>query len=249
MTFVKKQIFYPFYLKLVQVFKFKQFEVDQTGCAMRINTDGVLLGAMVEHDNPVKILDIGTGTGVISLMLAQRFKQAQVLGIEIDVEAAGTADRNFKNSSFNERLTAVQADFLDYEAVEQFDLIVSNPPFFTNDLKNPEPKKELARHTSDAFFEILISKSASLLTDNGLLWLVLPPDQIKAYAHLFKAAGLYQQCCINLCSFEGKLPFRKIVAYSRNQTIVLERDFILYERPGIHTGAYKAGLKDFFIAF
>ena len=88
----------------MSIFKFKQFEVDQTGCAMKVNTDGVLLAALAECENCENILDIGTGTGVIALMLAQRFENANIHAVEIDSEASATADKNFKNSAFNDRL-------------------------------------------------------------------------------------------------------------------------------------------------
>src|SRR5476649_1720171 len=100
------------------VFHFKQFDVDQTGCAMKINTDGVLLGAFAEADAPKAVLDIGTGTGVIALMLAQKFPGAKIDAIEIDQAAAGTATRNFQNSPFAERLNITQSSFQKY--FEQF---------------------------------------------------------------------------------------------------------------------------------
>ncbi|WAC40317.1 tRNA1(Val) (adenine(37)-N6)-methyltransferase [Pedobacter sp. SL55] len=130
------------------IFRFKQFEVDQSDCAMKINTDGVLLGAMVQHENAERILDVGTGTGVIALMLAQRFPKAQVHAVEIDEQASATASRNFENSVFSERLTNNNISIEQFNSPEKFDLIVTNPPFFVNDYKNAEPKKEIARHAS-----------------------------------------------------------------------------------------------------
>ena len=127
------------------MFRFKQFAVDQTGCAMKINTDGVLLGALTEADQPKTILDIGTGTGVIALMLAQRFKYAQIDAVEIDPGAAETAGRNFINSSYAERLNVYPIgfeEFFEQNPDKKYNLIVSNPPFFINSLKSPEANKE-----------------------------------------------------------------------------------------------------------
>lgn len=121
------------------IFRFKQFNVDQTGCAMKINTDGVLLAALVDGEGE-NILDIGTGTGVIALMLAQRFKQAKIHALEINSEASATAGKNFKNSVFSNRLTISNIAIEQYSNAEQFDLIVSNPPYFVNDLRNSEEK-------------------------------------------------------------------------------------------------------------
>src|ERR1700750_3408056 len=111
------------------IFKFKQFDIDQSGCAMKINTDGVLLGALADADKSQSILDIGTGTGVIALMLAQRFTSAKIDAVEIDIRAAKTAELNFKNSIFSERLIIYPTSIESFdEALEnKYDLIISNP--------------------------------------------------------------------------------------------------------------------------
>ena len=145
------------------MFQFKQFSVDQTGCAMKINTDGVLLGALVYADQPKNILDIGTGTGVIALMLAQRFTSAKIDAVEIDSTAAETAERNFKNSPFAERLSIFPTDFQRFfntHPANKYDLIISNPPFHLNSLESPEAKRSVAKHTGEDFFEELISNTA-----------------------------------------------------------------------------------------
>ncbi len=141
------------------MFQFKQFTVDQSGCAMKINTDGVLLGAIADAENPGTILDIGTGTGVIALMLAQRFITAKVDAVEIDSDAAQTAERNFKNSPFADRLTVYALgfeSFFDQFPGKKYDLIISNPPFYIDSLKSPGAKKALAKHTDIDFFEKVI---------------------------------------------------------------------------------------------
>src|SRR5690606_26146030 len=123
------------------IFRFKQFEVDQTGCGMKINTDGVLLavkanaGAVGHIDAATRILDIGTGTGVVALMLAQRFPDANVEAIDIDEGAFNCAKLNFEKSPFSTRLSIQHIGIENYESQSKFDLIVSNPPFFLNSLK------------------------------------------------------------------------------------------------------------------
>jgi len=141
------------------MFRFKQFSVDQSDCAMKINTDGVLLGAMTDTDKPGTILDIGTGTGVIALMLAQRFKDAKIDAVEIDTEAAKTAESNFKGSPFADRLKVYACGFENYFDLfpeKKYDLILSNPPFYISSLKSPGVKKSLAKHAYIDFFERLI---------------------------------------------------------------------------------------------
>ena len=161
------------------MFQFKQFSVDQTDCAMKINTDGVLLGAIAEADAPKSILDIGTGTGVIALMLAQRYTEAMIDAVEIDASAAATAGRNFKNSIFHEALNIFPVDineFLEHHPRNKYDLIISNPPFYINSLESPAKKKSLAKHTELNFFEMLVKHVARHLSENGCCWLILPLD-------------------------------------------------------------------------
>ena len=232
-----------------KIFRFKQFEVDQSNCAMKINTDGVLLGAMVQHENAKRILDVGTGTGVIALMLAQRFPDAQVCAVEIDEQASATARQNFKNSIFSERLTNNNISIEQFNNPEKFDLIVTNPPFFVNDYKNAEPKKEMARHASNTFFEDLIKKVNVLLGDNGCFWFVLPIKQAEFLVAKGEDYGLFLQKVIKLRSDVTKPEFRRIVCLGRNKSALLEEDFIIYESEKKYTIAYEALLKDFFLAY
>ena len=115
------------------VFKFKQFEIKQDGCAMKVGTDGVLLGAWADVSNTTEVLDIGTGTGVIAIMIAQRAMNANIDGVEIDEEACTTCNENMKNSPFSKRLKSIHSSLQDYAKVtrKEYDLIVCNPPFFT----------------------------------------------------------------------------------------------------------------------
>jgi len=138
------------------MFHFKQFSVDQTACAMKINTDGVLLGSLTQANHPQKILDIGTGTGVVALMLAQRFINAQIDAVEIEASAAKTAEANFVNSPFNKRLKIYHSSFQNYfdqYSDKQYALIVSNPPFYINSLQSPGANKSLAKHAGKGFLK------------------------------------------------------------------------------------------------
>src|SRR5690606_20061913 len=121
------------------LFRFKKFEINQHGSTMKINTDGVLLGAMAHIDpTPRRILDIGTGTGVIALMLAQRFPTSTIDAVEIDEDAAQCALGNFQNSAFSSRLHLISGSFEEIKHADYYDWIVSNPPFYTNSLHNPD---------------------------------------------------------------------------------------------------------------
>lgn len=234
---------------MAEVFKFKQFEVDQKGCAMKINTDGVLLAAMTDGNRPQHILDIGTGTGVIALMLAQRFATAFIAAVEIDAEAAQTAGRNFKNSPFGERLTVHHLAIAQFESKQHFDLIVSNPPYFVNDLKNAEEKKGIARHTNELFFRELIAKVAALLTPEGCFWFVLPIKQAGFLIDQAALHGLAAAKQIFLHSDRQKSAFRQIVCLKRNVKQAEQQHFYIYESEKKYTAEYKAVLKDFFLGY
>ncbi|RBQ06853.1 tRNA methyltransferase [Pedobacter miscanthi] len=233
----------------MSIFKFKQFDVDQTGCAMKINTDGVLLGATVSHPSPKRILDIGTGTGVIALMLAQRFPDACIEAVEIDQQAAETACRNFQLSVFSKRLNINHVSIEQYNNKEQFDLIVSNPPFFVNDLKNEEIRKGIARHADEDFFSLLVEKSHSLLADEAQIWFILPIKQADEVIDIASRYGLSLAERVNIHSDKNKPTFRQIICLKKGEVFLNESDFNIYESLKEHTQEYKVLLKDFFLAY
>lgn len=216
---------------------------------MRINTDGVLLAASAFHNNPINILDIGTGTGVIALMLAQRFTEARIDAVEIDLQASQTANKNVLQSVFSDRITVYNASFQDYKTEIKYDLIASNPPFFVNDLRNEEERKGIARHADASFFDELVSKSAELLSDTGKLWLILPVKQALEVERMGAAKKLSLCAKINIHSDKNKTTFRVMICLSRKREILRETDFCIYESLNVHTEIYKNLLKDFFLNF
>jgi tRNA1Val (adenine37-N6)-methyltransferase len=234
------------------MFQFKQFSVDQTGCAMKINTDGVLLGVMAAAENPASILDIGTGTGVIALMLAQRFTEAWVDAVEIDADAAQTAGGNFKGSAFTDRLNIYPVGFESY--FEQFpdskyDLIVSNPPFYINSLKSPGPKKVLAKHTDVDFFEQLIKGISNHLTATGLCWLILPVNIVDVVIALAANKSLYLRQIINIYSYTHSQPHRLIICFGFDKVSQQMSNFTIYKAAGVYSEEYQRLLQPYFIAF
>lgn len=231
------------------IFKFKQFEVDQSDCAMKINTDGVLLAAYVTASAPQHILDVGTGTGVIAMMLAQRFPDAQVDAVEIDAEAANRAALNFTNSAFAPRIMAHHVPVAEYQTTRKYDLVVSNPPYFVNDLKNPEQRKGVARHADETFFESLLERVAGLLTEEGAFWLILPVKQAEWMINHAPAFKLYLTFTLDISSDVQKPVIRQVICLSRRQSIPDVAQFYIYASEGVYTDAYKYLLKDFFLAF
>lgn len=237
---------------MADIFRFKQFDVDQSGCAMKINTDGVLLGALVEADQPQNILDIGTGTGVIALMLAQRFKDAKIDAVEIDPTAAQTADRNFTHSPFSEGLNLYPIgfeQFFEENSGKKYDLIVSNPPFFINSLKSPKATKELAKHTDEDFFKNFISGVSAYLSLKGCCWLIMPLNTSELVAMLATGKNLYIQKIINVQSFADSSAHRVIVCFGFEKVSVEISKLILYKTANKYTEEYKKLLQPYFIAF
>jgi tRNA1Val (adenine37-N6)-methyltransferase len=173
-------------------FNFKQFSIEQDRCAMKIGTDGVLLGAWAPiEQNPFSILDIGTGTGIIALMLAQRSAAQQIDALEIDENAYEQATDNFENSPWNDRLFCFHAGLDEFmeEPEDEYDLIVSNPPFYAEDYKTNDEKRDLARFQDALPFEDLIEAADLLLSENGILAVIIPfkeEERFLAIAHDFE---------------------------------------------------------------
>jgi len=235
------------------VFRFKQFEVNQEGSAMRINTDGVLLGAMAEHSLPIDILDIGTGTGVIALMLAQRFPTGNIDAIELDEYSAKLAGQNFEKSNFTSRLKAYHCAFQDFKPAHPYDLVVSNPPFFIKALQNPDKRKAIARHANTPFFDDLLAKTTEWLHDNGTLQVVVPLDIGDYLIDKAITSGIFTVTkIIHIRSFIHSTPFRKIISLEKGKASVSQEQevfFTLYEAQAVYSNEYRSLLSPFFLKF
>ena len=232
------------------IFQFKQFAVDQQNCPMRINTDGVILGAHAYADSPKHILDIGTGTGVIALMLAQRFEQAKVTGVEIDELAAHTALENFKASPFVDRLELVNSDIFLWTPAISYDLIVSNPPFYINSLHNPDARRKTAKHTDVTFFEGLLDFVALHLNSTGKLQIIVPVELKDFLVSMAASKELHLLEELKIRSFDDAEPIRLILSFTKMQGVdFASEDFVIYKDRGQHSEAYRQLLKPFFLAF
>ncbi len=233
------------------MFQFKQFSVDQTGCAMKINTDGVLLGAIAEANDPASILDIGTGTGVMALMLAQRYTNAIIDAVEIDESAVETAGRNFKNSAFHKRLNIHCSDINEFDEnlERKYDLIVSNPPFYINSLESPMERKTLAKHTEARFFELLIKDIAGFLAEKGTCWLILSINAATEVKALIKQNGTSVSRTIDVHSYPHSAAHRVILCFGFEEVSQQTIKFTIYKDSGIYSDEYRKLLKHYFLAF
>ena len=196
-------------------FRFKQFEIEQDRCAMKVGTDGVLLGAWAQGG--CRILDIGSGTGLISLMMAQRFPEAEVVGIDMDVDACGQARENVMASPFRDRVEIVCCRLQDFGAIGVFDAIVSNPPFFVDSLKNPDSKRTMARHTDSLPFRDLFAGVKRLLSDDGIFSAIVPVEVVEQFVAESCILGFYLIRKCGVKTVERKQPKRFMLSFAKHR--------------------------------
>ena len=216
---------------------------------MKISTDAVLLGSLAKAESPARILDIGTGTGVIALMLAQRFPEVSVHAVELDEDAASQAFENFQESPFANRLSLFQGRVQDFPSGEKFDLIVSNPPFFPDHLKSQDTKRNKALHTDELSFEELIEKAIQLLQPEGAFWVILPPRQMQDLEVLAERSGLCLFEKIKVRDNAQKPVYREIDGFSFSKTDQKVQELILKDEDQSYSGSYTALLSGFLLGY
>lgn len=235
-----------------QPFKFKQFTVKQDKCAMKIGTDGVLLGAWINSTTePFNVLDIGTGTGVISLMTAQQFPSTQIEAIEIDENAFEQAVENFENSPWNDRLFCYHASFQEFFNEvddEKYDLIVSNPPFFNNSQKSENKQRNIARFEDALPFEHLLFGCSKLLSDNGTAAFIIPNEQEAKFLDIAKKMHLFPSKITHVKGNNNSAIKRSLISLSFKEfTSILPNTLVLEKERHIYTPEYKNLVKEFYL--
>lgn len=214
---------------------------------MKIGTDGVLLGAWVGCNGVERVLDIGTGTGVIALMLAQRSKAVDIVGIDIDGSAAQCAAGNFLSSPWSERLAAVTTSVQEYDD-KPFDLVVTNPPYFSRSLLCPDTRRTMARHTTELSFEQLDAAVARLLSPQGTFALILPTEQMEHYL-LLTALHLHRRCDV---STKPDMPPKRTMVelrHSKCESVEISSLTIETAVSRIYTEQYRRLTSDFYLKF
>ena len=230
-------------------FRFQQFTVHQDRCGMKISTDAVMIGAIATAISSRKILDIGTGTGVIALMLAQRFPEAHIDAIEIDDEAADQARENFRSGPFSDRMRLVHGSLQDYRYADQYDLIVSNPPYFPDHLKSRDLQRNKALHTDELSFSELIYKTKEMLRETGRFWVILPPRQMSDFSKIGESEGLFPVKKYTLQDKPGKRVQREICAFSHLKEPVVVQSIFIKDEEGNPHPTYAALAKGFLLDF
>lgn len=235
----------------MSTFNFKQFTVQQDQCAMKIGTDGVLLGAWCPIDNnPFSILDIGAGTGILSLMLAQRSNAEQIDSLEIDEEAYEQCVENYENSPWSDRLFCFHAgldEFVD-EPEDEYDLIISNPPFYSEDFKSDNSQRDLARFQDALPFEDLIEAADLLLSENGIFAVIIPFKEEEKFIDLCAEVELYPVKITRVKGTPTTAIKRSLLAFKRYELSTLTADELIIETSRHqYTEDYINLTKDFYL--
>lgn len=231
-------------------FQFKEFEVNQDQCAMKIGTDSVLLGAWTSiKSNPYSILDIGAGTGVLSLMLAQRSNAQVIDAIEIDDSAYEQCVSNFENAPWRDRLFCYHASFQEFveEMEEQYDLIISNPPFYSENYKTQNEQRDLARFQDALPFEHLLNGVSHLLAQEGTFCVVVPYAEESHFISLALLVKLFPQKILHLRGTPSSEIKRSFIEFSFNENKFITSELVIETARHQYTKDYINLTKDFYL--
>ena len=231
-------------------FDFKAFSILQEKSAMKVGTDGVLLGAWtsIKH-SPYSILDIGTGTGLIALQLAQRSNAEIIDALEIEDNAYEEAVENFEQSNWSDRLFCYHASLAEFvdEIDDKYDLIISNPPFYTDDYKSDNLERNKARFTESLSFDELLYSVGKLLTKNGVFSVIIPFKEEKNFIELAKKHKLYPNRICNVKGKSSSLIKRSLIEFSFNKLIIEKSVLTIETSRHQYTKEYTSLVKDFYL--
>lgn len=240
----------------MSVFHMKGFDIHQDNATMKVGTDGTVLAAYArswlaqQRIYPRTILDIGTGTGVIALMLAESFPESQVTAIEVDDGAARTAERNFAESPFSDRLALLHRDFtLPPLLGGRFDLIISNPPYHNGSFAPEDARRRLARHADQLTPQILLDRAGALCAKQGIVALIFPIEVEPPFMEAAATAGLGLRHKGLLQTSTGKPPKRVIAFWSLGDRFTSTSERITITRNGCYTDQYATLMRDFLTIF
>ncbi|MBL7692708.1 MAG: methyltransferase [Flavipsychrobacter sp.] len=230
-------------------FQFKQFRIDQGQCAMKVTTDACIQGAWTPlHPQTKRILDIGTGTGLLALMLAQRSDTALIEAVEYDTTAAEQAKENVSHSPWSERIAVCCNDIRDYKSAEKYDLIICNPPFFDNALLGPQQEKNRARHTIALSKEDLAAVIVKHLTPEGYFSILLPIPEYRYWLTVAETCGLFPQEQLLIHHRPGSEPKRIVAIMSRNKTgTSREHQLTIMQEESTYSDNFKEMLRPFYL--
>ena len=230
------------------LFQFKLFAIAQDRCAMKVGTDAVLLATLPKFNTAHSILDIGTGTGILSLMLAQQFPTANITALEIEESAAMQAAENFANAKWSTNINCQQVNFETFESNQTFDLIITNPPYFKASLKSTDQAKNMARHATTDMLNKWLAKSYQLLSNNGKFAIILPASSQEITEIAIKN-GFFIAELIDIHSFEDSPVIRQIFILSKENQEIKKGRFWIYKAQNEYSDAYIEHLKPYLTIF
>lgn len=233
------------------MFRFKKFAVHQENSAMKVCTDACTFGAIIQAKNPKHILDIGTGTGLLALMLAQRFHNSKIDAVEIDDGACSDAKKNFQASPFSEQLEIHKDSIQNYSknSKQKYDLVISNPPFYKNQLTSPNEKRNIAHHSSVLTLLELTTLTLMFLEEEGAFWVLLPPVEMEKLRVVCKNHGLYIHTAYQIKHNENKPVFREIVEFRKTRNVNPAISVLCIYENANYSSTFAALLKDYYLKF
>jgi len=233
-------------------FQFKRFRINQDRSTFKVGTDSVLLGAWVDIGRVKKILDIGTGTGLIALMVAQR-SDAEIHAVEIDEVSVLQAGENISNSPWTDRIRLFHASFQDFvsDIPDKYDLVVINPPYFIDSYESPDPARSLSRHHVSLSLHELLKGIGEILDKSGIFALVLPVSEGEKLLRMVNYYGLYLKRKTDILPVAGKEVFRYLMEFTNEKEVkVQQSELIIQDRTSREfTKEYKDITKDFYLNF
>ncbi len=230
-------------------FTFKQFHIDDDQCAMKVGTDSVLLGAMTQVRQGDRILDIGCGSGLLSLMLAQRIQgNGEICAVEVDKAAAIQAQHNIAVSPWPNTIKVIQSDISQFITTQPFDLIISNPPYFVDSLLGPKQTRNIARHTEGLTQQQLLMSVNAQLSAKGIFWLILPTKEANQLIELSKGAGLHLQQLCAVHTVKQKPIHRYIMSFAKFACPQIAKSTIdVYDEKRQYTSQFIALTQNFYL--
>ena len=233
------------------MFTFKQFTIHQDACAMKVGTDGVLLGAWCPVEHAVRVLDIGTGTGLIALMIAQRAPKALIEAVELDEKAAEQARYNVSLTPFDERVKVVTGSIQMFAETNQgvYDVIVCNPPYFVDSLKSPNNSRTQARHADTLTHDDLLEAVHKLLSEQGALNVILPTVEADLFNEKAKQLWFALALCTHVLPTPQSPVKRKLMSFVRGESSLVETQLVIEIDRHVYTDEYKLLTKDFYLKF